>query len=418
MHIETLAIGDELLTGKIADTNSAFVADTLFRRGFRLERVTVVPDSTPTIQNALKECAVRSDFVLCFGGLGPTSDDKTAACVAELLGGGLAVHAPSDEKLRASLQKRGLPVTQQTLKQVLYPERANPILNEKGMAPGFHCSLGGCRFYFMPGVPSEMKAMFTDSILPEILSAVAAVGDSERILSHVWKCLNITESELQRVMDPIEAALPPNAWLGYRTRFPENHLTLYFRQPESADRSVFEQWQEQIRAILKTRCYTEEDKELEQLVLERLARLGYKVAFAESCTGGLTAQRLSRIGGASDWLWGGYISYRVEAKDAMLGVKVPNPEAAVSAQCTRELAEQTKRRSGCEVAAAITGYMGPTGGTPSDPLGTVYLCVSGKRNLEKRVNLLIRERSDGQWGAATHLLNLLREYLETEGMPD
>ena len=387
MRIETLAIGDELLTGKIADTNSAFVGDALFHRGFRLERVTVVPDSVPAMQGALKECSARADIVLCFGGLGPTSDDKTAACLAQLLGCDLVVHGPSEEKLKALFDKRGIKVSSQASKQVLYPQGTTPILNGKGLAPGFHCLLGHCRFYFMPGVPSEMKAMFTDSILPQILSFAAAHGQSELILSHVWKCLELPESELQRLMDPIEVALPSNAWLGYRTRFPENHLTLYFRQPEHADHGAFDHWIERIRAILKQRCYTEEDKDLEALVLERLARLGYKVAFAESCTGGLTAQRLSRIGGASEFLWGGYISYRAEAKDLMLGVKVPSPEAAVSASCTRALAEHAKDQSGCDVAAAITGYMGPTGGTQADPLGTVYLCVSGKRTLEKRINL-------------------------------
>jgi len=126
----------------------------------------------------------------------------------------------------------------------------------------------------------------------------------------------------------------------------------------------------------------------------------------------LVAERLTRVAGASESFWGSYVVYRVEAKASMLGVHLASSEEAVSADCTRRLAEAARRTSGCAIGAAITGYMGPTGGTLSDPVGTVYLCVAGERVLERRLSLFARDRQLLQWGAATYLLSLLKSCLE------
>ena len=234
-------------------------------------------------------------------------------------------------------------VSTQSLKQVLYPELARPLSNSKGAAPGFHLKLDAADFFFLPGVPSEMKAMFEIHVLP-FLDGLST--ESGRILSQCWRCLGIWESELQRVMDPIEAALPAHAWLGYRTKPPENHLTLYFRQPDGAPTTDFESWKSKIREIMRPWTYTEADKDLEDLVNETLAAKKLRVALAESCTGGLTVQRLTRVPGASGQVWGAYVTYQTASKATMLGVDVPSDEAAISAETSRELARAAREKAG------------------------------------------------------------------------
>jgi nicotinamide-nucleotide amidase len=412
LRIETLAIGDELLTGRIADTNSAFVGDQLFRKGFRLQRTSAIADDEASIVPTLKECSTRADYVICFGGLGPTSDDKTAEVVARLLGSPLVSHPASLERLTAAMASRNRVLTPQLLKQVVYPEKAQAIGNGVGSAPGFACTLGKARLFFLPGVPLEMKPMFMDSVLPEILRA----SGPGYLQSQIWKCIGIPESELQRKMDGIERALPPEAWLGYRTRFPENHLTLYWKSLSSERTPEFEKVASVIEKEIAGLFYTKSDLELEELVLEQLRALGMHLALAESCTGGMASHRMTRVPGSSEFFFGGTVVYQVAAKARLLGVELENPTDAVSAQCTLELAKSLQKRSGCAVTAAVTGYMGPTGGTHSDPLGTVYIAVVGKDVVESRFQIYGQSRESNQWGASTLLLNEVRKYLAAQSL--
>lgn len=404
--IETIAIGDELLTGKIADTNSAFVASQLFREGFVLAHQTVIADDSLKIQNTLKERAQRADVVLVFGGLGPTSDDKTASTVADLLQCSLVEDPPSKERLIKFLKDRNRQATPQVLKQIIYPEKCAPIFNSMGLAVGFEMQLGNCTFFFMPGVPTEMKVMFKDFILSKVLQKGK---DGARVFHHLWKCLDIPESELQRLMDPVEKSLPASAYLGYRTRFPENQLTLYLKANQKP--AEFSQFVSQISKLVAPYAYTEEDATLEELILKQLQRQNKKIVFAESCTGGLTCQRLTGVSGASQSVFGAYTPYQVEAKDRMLGVQV-SQEGAVSKEASFQLAEKAKKISGADIAASITGYMGPTGGTTADPIGTMYLCILAGKTYERRIFQPWPERSEAQWGASMHLLNLIYKSLQ------
>lgn len=400
-RIETIAIGDELLTGRISDTNSTFISDELFKMGMRLQRISVIPDDFPVIESQIRESAKRAELVICFGGLGPTSDDKTAEAVSKVIGGGVSEHEASKERLLKFYEARGREVTSQALKQILYPTNAEPLLNTAGMAPGFHCRIEKCDFYFLPGVPREMKTIFFEHIKPRL------IADAAEIETRIFRCIGIWESELQKRMDAVEATLPKDAWLGYRTRFPENHLTLYGRKELGAQ--FFDETGGIIREILKPWTYTESHRELEELIFERLKETAQTLAFAESCTGGLAAQRMTRVSGASDVIWGGVTVYQSGAKAKLLDVVLANPLDAVSAETSRKLAENLKKKSGCSVAAAVTGYLGPAGGTDVAPLGTIYLAVLGRTLIEKKMELPNRPREEGQWGASTYLLHLIYE---------
>jgi len=402
--IETLAIGDELLVGKIADTNSQFVGRQLFNLGLRLSRETVVADEISEIIAGLKESAGRSKAVIVFGGLGPTSDDRTAESVAKLLHCKLVEDVPSKERLFSVLKKRGRDVTPVILKQVLYPEATKTIPNLKGLAIGFYFTMGNCTLFFLPGVPMEMEAMFQESVLPELKN----IFQCSKLWSHTWRCLGIHESQVQEAMNPVEKRLPEGCYLGYRTFFPENHLTLYWS--EERKKEGFESEKIRIGEILKTWVYTEEDKELEQVVVEELNRQKKKIALAESCTGGLTLQRLTRVPGASDVIWGGYTTYQITAKERMLGVKLQTMDEGVSQQCSTQLARQVKAVSECDISAAVTGYMGPTAGE-KDSVGTAYLSVFGKNLIEKKIVVPTDDRLRAQWGTSSYLLQALLKVL-------
>jgi len=403
LRVETIAIGDELLTGRTSDTNSTYVAAQLFAHGARLERTQTVLDQPADILGALQTAAHDADFVVCFGGLGPTSDDRTAEVVAGFLKTQLVEDPLSLGRLEEYVRKRKRVMTEALLKQVRFPEGTQALPNLVGLAPGFACSVGKARCFFLPGVPSEMKALFSASVLPEVVEALAARG-LPRLFSHTWKCVGIPESELQRRMDAVEAALPAEAWLGYRTRYPENHLTLYWKaasDPGAARGKVLKA----ISALIHEVCYTEADAEIENLVLDRLRSAHQSLALAESCTGGLVAQRLSKVGGSSEAFWGSAVVYQIEAKQKLLGVKLADPLEAVSADCSRRLAESLKKKSGAAVAAAVTGYSGPGGGTDADPVGTFYLHIlSDQGTVAKRVSHPGLNREANQWGAATYLL--------------
>ena len=213
-------------------------------------------------------------------------------------------------------------MTPASLKQILYPEATQVISNPKGLAPGFFFNLGSSTLFFLPGVPMEMEAMVHETVIPEIQK----IFQVKKLWSHTWRCLGIHESQVQEVMNPIEKKLPSDCYLGYRTSFPENHLTLYWTEINGT--KGFQEIQGEIREILKPWCYTEGDREIEQVVVEELVKQKKRIALAESCTGGLTLQRLTRIPGASNVVWGGFVSYQISAKAQMLGVKVATAEDA------------------------------------------------------------------------------------------
>jgi nicotinamide-nucleotide amidase len=404
-----VAIGDELLNGTIADTNSSFVGEELSRCGLRLSRQNVVADDVRATREIIKERSAIARVVVVFGGLGPTSDDKTVESVCALLDCGAAVFGPADTRVREAYRVRGQMLNPHAFKQALYPEKCRAIPNPVGMAPGFVMDYGRCGFYFLPGVPLEMKAMFRASVLPEIRSLPECVK-SPRIESRVWKCIGVYESQLQSLMAVVEKELPQSAWLGYRTVFPENHLTLY----SASD--TMKTLGPQIKTIdeaVKEFCFSRGVDTLEHTVLDAAKHKGARIAFAESCTGGLTANRLSRIPGASEVLWGSLVTYRLEAKHQALNLLDFDEQTCISSECARAMAHEARVKSGAEFAGSSTGYLGPTVGGSDKPAGTIFICALGPAGkiLEKTLKLDASDRERTQWAAASYLLDLLRRLL-------
>ncbi|MCE9669500.1 CinA family nicotinamide mononucleotide deamidase-related protein [Myxococcus stipitatus] len=416
MRVELLCTGDELVTGLITDTNSAWLEARLFDLGVKVERVTLVGDVRPDITQALLEAASRADVVVVSGGLGPTSDDFTLECAAAAAGVPLEEDARVLGWLRERYAARGAPINPSALRMARIPRGAEPVRNPEGSAPLVALTLGRCRLFFLPGVPREFRALSDGVVLPRIQAELASrpgrVFRSFRLL----RTVGIPESELDLAVAPL-APLHPRVVFGFRTHAPENHLKLMAEALSQGEADAALAGAEaDSRRVLGARVFGADSEEYVPVLLGLLRRAGATLATAESCTGGLIAQRITEIAGASDVFVGGAVVYAEKMKSAWVGVppEVLARHSAVSAQTALAMAEGVRAACGATYGLSVTGYAGPGGGTPEDPVGTVY-CGLAAPGLPTRVDRLSLSGDRGRVRlfAASHSLEMLRQHLLT-----
>ncbi len=312
--VEILSTGDELLTGQVVDTNSAWLMDRLWDLGVMVRRKTLVGDDRADLDAALRACCARADLVIMSGGMGPTEDDLTSECVAAVLGVPLEPHEPSLRAIEARFRSFGREMTPNNAKQARFPRGAEVIPNRFGTAPGFRVRVDRATLTCLPGVPSEFKGLCDEAVLPAL---AAALGDVPA--SRVLKLIGIGESAADQRMRPVMDD-PANRGVrfGYRAHFPEVHLKWSVSGPGAAARA--DAIQAAVRALFPAEAWGAGQEELNELVAARLAARGEKVALAESCTGGLVAEQLTRVPGASAVLDLGVVAYANQMKAGVLGV--------------------------------------------------------------------------------------------------
>jgi nicotinamide-nucleotide amidase len=404
VHVEILATGDELLTGQVVDTNSTWLMDRLWDLGVMVRRKTLVGDDRGDLDAALRETTGRADLVVMSGGLGPTEDDLTAEAVAAALGVPLELHAPSLAAIEERFRRFGRAMTPNNAKQARFPRGAEVIPNRFGTAPGFAVRLGRAELACLPGVPLEYRGLCEEWVLPRL---AARLGDVPA--AGLVKLFGVPESHADHAMRPImDDPAHAGVRFGYRAHWPEVHVKWTVPGPGAAERA------ERIRAaavaLFGDAVWGEGKDELPDLVVARLAARGERLAAAESCTGGLLAELVTRVPGASAVFDLGVVAYANGMKERM--VQVPGPllaaHGAVSEPVARALAEGARRAAGTTWGVGITGIAGPTGGTPEKPVGTVHLALAGASGTEAvhRVYRGDRERIRRQ--AAYEALNLLR----------
>jgi len=403
VRIETIATGDELLTGLIADTNSTYFQQQLLeKRGLTVRWSAVVRDLREDIVEALRAASARADAVLVSGGLGPTADDFTAECAAKAAGVELVEHAGAVAHIRERFHKRGLEVTANNLKQALVPKGAEVVLNAEGSAPGFVLRIGRCTFFFVPGVPREYRWLVDTMVLPRLAS-----GEAPRTLA-VIKTTGIVESKLEALVAPLYPKYP-NVTFGYRTHPPENHLKLLGAPAdvEAARRDSL--------ALIGELAFGEGDETLAGAVGALLLERKQRLALAESCTGGLVAAELTSVPGASAWLESSAVTYTESAKQRWAGVTAQAlaEHTAVSEVVAHQMASGVRAAAQVEWGASVTGYAGPGGGTQKDPVGTVYLAVVGPGGFERVARHSFPfDRDRVRRAAAWALMDLLRRSLK------
>jgi nicotinamide-nucleotide amidase len=405
--VEILSTGDELLTGQVVDTNSAWLMDRLWDLGVMVRRKTLVGDDREDLLSAIGECCGRADLVIMSGGMGPTEDDLTAECVAAVLGVPLEPHQPSLEAIEARFRLLGRAMTPNNAKQARFPRGAEVHPNRFGTAPGFSVTVGRARLTCLPGVPSEFKGLCDEAVLPRL---AASLGDVPA--ARLDKLFGVPESHADQAMRPVMDD-PANRGVrfGYRAHFPEVHLKWSVSGPGAGARA--DAVEAAVRALFGDAVWGTGKEELNELVVARLAARGERVALAESCTGGQVAELLTRVPGASAVLDLGVVAYADEVKSSVLGV----PEAllaahgAVSEPVARAMAEGVRLVGRADWGVGITGIAGPSGGTPEKPVGTVHLALAGPDGTRHVARHFRGDRERVRRFAAWEAMDLLRRAL-------
>jgi nicotinamide-nucleotide amidase len=400
-----LSTGDELTTGRVVDTNSAFIADRLFTVGVKVAAVLKVGDDRETLLWALHQGSELGDVIIGTGGLGPTADDLTTVLVAEFLGRKLITNQAVADALKKRFEARAIAWTPNNLKQACFPEGAMMIPNPVGTAPGFRVTMSqGKSLIWLSGVPQEMTAMFNETVMPWITTTR---GKDSEIFSCTFKIHGLTESKLDDLVKPVD--LGPQDKLSFRAHYPDLTLRLTTSGGKGQEKGFVERC-EQIRRILGKYIYAEGYVALEEKVGQLLIEKHQTLALAESCTGGLISHRITRIAGSSAYFVGGAVTYANEAKVKFLGVDPPTlaKYGAVSEQTALEMSRGIRERTGASIGLSVTGIAGPSGGTPEKPVGTVWIGLSRRNNHEARQFRFHGDRERIILGTAQAALNWLR----------
>jgi nicotinamide-nucleotide amidase len=415
---EVITTGTELLFGSVVNTHLAFLGQQLFSLGLRISRQTTVPDGY-AIRDAILEAAPRSRLILITGGLGPTTDDVTREIVADLAGRPLEYDENIFAKIRERFEKRGLRLTDPISRQAYVPRGAQVLPNDHGTAPGLYLppspSYGATspatktlpHMILLPGPPRELRPMFERYASPLIRSIVGTTD----LTAIIFRTAGLGESYAQELIGADLAAIK-DLELGYCARIGELDLRLVGPQ-ESVLKGA-----EIVRARLFDHIVTEDGSELEAIVVRLLVGRSETVAVAESCTGGLLANRFTNVPGASAVFLEGNVTYSNAAKTRTLGVPVEllNRVGAVSHEVALAMAEGARARSGATYALSTTGIAGPDGGTPEKPVGTVFVGLASEDGPSQVEKLFFpTDRASFKQMVTQSALDLLRKSLVGRG---
>lgn len=374
---EILSIGDELLYGHTLDTNSAWLAGRLFALGMPASHFQTVGDELEDITAAFRLALSRADRVVVTGGLGPTDDDLTMEALSKVTGRPLVHREEVMDQMSARLKRPKDQFTAANRKQALLPEGAQVLRNEWGTAPGVHLALGnGQQVFLMPGVPREMKGLFSTWVEP-LLRREA----SQAVVHRYYHSFALPESVVgDRLKDLMRAGLNPD--VGTKVGGGIVSVRVLARGATTAEaQATLESVDRRVREALGEFYFGLDDTTLATATFHALRDRHLKLALAESCTAGLVASLLGAVPGMSACFMEGAVTYANESKIRACGVREEtlSTHGAVSAETAREMAEGIRRRSGADLALAVTGIAGPDGGTPEKPVGLVHFAVATPR---------------------------------------
>ncbi len=381
---EIITIGDELLYGQILDTNSQWLAEQLTQIGIRLIRRTSVGDSAHDILEALAQAESKVHLVLTTGGLGPTNDDITKKTFARYFGVEMRFDEGAFEDVKAVLASRGrTEITELNRSQAFVPANCTVIHNAVGTAPGMWFERRGKVFLAMPGIPFEMKRMFSSAV-----EKIKAHFSPPVIYHRMLRTSGIPESQLAVLIADWESALPNHIRLAYLPRFGEVKLRL---TAVGTDRAALEaQTAELFDALiprLGSHVVDTEGDDAATALIKHLKTRQKTVSTAESCTGGYIAHLLTKPAGASAYFRGSVVAYANDTKIKLLGVKPETLQTygAVSRECVEQMARGVRQVLETDYAIAVSGIAGPDGGTPEKPVGTIWIAAASATNCESRL---------------------------------
>lgn len=401
-----VSIGNELLNGQTVDTNTTYLSSELLSIGIPVVSSYTIGDEVEAIVRSFNLAAADADIILVTGGLGPTDDDLTRHAFACYLGTELQLQAGLLDRLENYFKKRNLQMSDKNKIQAYIPTGARPIENSVGTAPGIMAEVKGKLIFALPGVPSEMKRMFAESVFPEL----QRFSGEQAVVVRKLRCFGAGESTIAELLG--DACL--------RGRNPLVNCTVEYGIitlhviATSGDKDTAGQMAEKeetiIRNTLGELVYGTAEQSLAEVVGEKLALQGKTIAVAESCTGGALAGLLTDIPGASKYFTHGWITYSNAAKTSELGIAADLIEkyGAVSEQVAQAMAFNARKKARTDFAIGITGIAGPDGGTEQKPVGVVYISVDSDNGCDTKRCLFSHGRRSIRLRAAQTALNMLR----------
>lgn len=384
MTAEIITIGDEILIGQIVDTNSAWIAQQLNRIGIALVQITSIADQGDAIRQALSSATSRADIILCTGGLGPTKDDVTKQTLATYFNTTLIRDVDVLAHVESIFKKFNRPMLEVNNRQADVLANARVLHNETGTAPGMWIEENEKIYIIMPGVPTEMKYLMQNEVLPKLQGLPNQYAISHRSILTA----GIGESFLAEKLHSFEEDLPPHIHLAYLPKFGQVRLRLTGSSlMEQALEKEMEAYSSTLMELVKPYFVGEGDVLLEQQLLTRLKNHQLSLSTAESCTGGYLSHLITSLPGSSAVFKGGVVSYSNELKEQVLGVRASTLAAygAVSEQVALEMALGAQKNFKTDYSMAITGIAGPDGGTDDKPVGTVWIAVAGKEGAKAKL---------------------------------
>jgi nicotinamide-nucleotide amidase len=406
VNVEVLNTGTELLLGSVTNTHLAYLGQQLFSLGLRIARQTTIPDGA-AIRDALLEAFGRCDILIVTGGLGPTSDDITREITAELLGFRLLEDETVAHAIMERLARRKILLRSRMLRQAMVPEGATVLPNGHGTAPGLYIppfftpALSTPHLFLLPGPPRELKPMFESCVRPMLRSIRGDLNDQECRTYHI---VGLGESVVEELIGT-ELSRRGDIEVGYCARPHEVDFRLI------ASRAVLEEVEPIVLAAMGTHLVSVDGDHIEEVVVSRLREVRKTLAAAESCTGGLLANRITNVPGASLVFLEGFVTYSNEAKIRTISVpeRLLALHGAVSDPVARAMAEGAAEKAGADFGLGITGIAGPAGGTVEKPVGTVFIAIAERDVItECRRELFPTDRETFKQLATQTALDMLR----------
>ena len=379
MIAEIMATGEEIRSGALIDSNSAYIAAKLEENGVAVSRHICVGDDLDLLIAAFKEIGGRADIAVVTGGLGPTSDDLTAEAAARAVGATLDLNPSALESVEKFFKARQREINPASRKQAHLPTGAECLQNPVGTAPGFRLKIGRCLFFFLPGVPGEMRRMLSDIVVPQLIELM---GDKRRFYRvRTLSTFGLTESQTFERLAGLEEAFPQMS-LGLQVRFPAIQVKLYANDTD--DQKLNDHLAAAVGWVIEkmgNKVFSQQGDAMEKTIGHLLRKKQATLALAESCTGGLIANLLTNISGSSDYFVYSGITYSNQAKIDILNVSKDTiiAHGAVHEKTAIEMALGARKVCGATYGLATSGIAGPTGGTPEKPVGTVCIGLATPR---------------------------------------
>jgi len=406
-----LTIGNEIINGVITDTNRESIARELRSVGIPIKGMSSVGDDREAIADALRMAMENAVVTIVSGGLGPTEDDKTAASAAYFLGVPLRLDQEQLTRIEERFRNWNRPMAPINAKQAFFPESAVAISNDYGTAPGFMIEKNGRLALFFPGVPRELVRMLRERALPIILEKV---GPAKKFfVTRTFHIYGLSESKLQEILADVSAD-EEDYHLAFLPRFPIIRLRMDAgaASAEEANRKLDEK-QKVLRDRLPENILSDDGRLMEHVVLQLLQERGLTLALAESITGGMMGEMITRVPGSSRTFMGSIVSYSNNMKSGVLGVteQTLNKHGAVSHACAREMATGARSVGRAHVGLSVTGIAGPDGGTAEKPVGTFFIGLATDQITLTRGFVLPGTREWIRTLGAMQALDLLRRHL-------